>query len=346
MKRELQNQFLPHNTAWMAREALKKLKHTGSVREYVKAFSSLMLDIHNMSEDDKLFNIMSGLQNWAQVELRRQGVQDIPSAMAAAESLTDFQVPPSTSQGEKKANANGKKPVPWTSKKKSGVRSTAQKKKAATIIATHKTVQMKPGGCFNCGGPHRVRECPNKGQVSVVTTLEEPSSAEEGLSRVNPIQLLNTLSARKPPPCKALLYATVQINGQGVRAMIDTGATNSFLAVGEAQRLGVAVSACTSKIKAVNSEAVTVHGSAEVRLKAGSWEGLCSLMIIPLDDFCLILGLDFFIAAKVMIMPHLCGILIGEVGKACFVPTEEIQVAEGRASPSARRAEGGTDGTV
>ena len=36
-----------------------------------RIFSSLMLDIKNMSDDDKLFNFMCGLQGWAQTELRR-----------------------------------------------------------------------------------------------------------------------------------------------------------------------------------------------------------------------------------------------------------------------------------
>ena len=61
-KRELKEQFLPTNSAWLARESLKRLKHTGSVREYVKEFSSIMLDIRNMSDEDKLFNFISGLQ--------------------------------------------------------------------------------------------------------------------------------------------------------------------------------------------------------------------------------------------------------------------------------------------
>ena len=80
LKKELKDQFLPMNTAWMARDSLKKLKQTGSVIDYVKEFSSLILDIKDMSEVDKLFNLMFGLQGWAQIELRRQGVQDLPSA--------------------------------------------------------------------------------------------------------------------------------------------------------------------------------------------------------------------------------------------------------------------------
>ena len=52
LKRELKEQFLLGNTSWVARESLKRLRQTGSVRDYVKEFSSLMLDIKNISEED------------------------------------------------------------------------------------------------------------------------------------------------------------------------------------------------------------------------------------------------------------------------------------------------------
>ena len=62
---------VPTNTALVVRDSLKKLKKTGTVKEYVKTFSSLTMDIKNMLEEDKLFNFMSGLQTWAQLELKR-----------------------------------------------------------------------------------------------------------------------------------------------------------------------------------------------------------------------------------------------------------------------------------
>ncbi|KAK4381996.1 hypothetical protein Sango_2914700 [Sesamum angolense] len=55
----------------------------GIVRDYVKKFNSLMLDLWDMSEEDKLLNFLSGLQAWAQTELRRQGVKDLSSVNAA-----------------------------------------------------------------------------------------------------------------------------------------------------------------------------------------------------------------------------------------------------------------------
>jgi len=66
----MKEQFHLNNTSWIIREELKKLKHERSVREYVKSVSSLILDIENISEEYRLFNFMSGLQPWAQAELR------------------------------------------------------------------------------------------------------------------------------------------------------------------------------------------------------------------------------------------------------------------------------------
>ncbi|KAK0587925.1 hypothetical protein LWI29_031334 [Acer saccharum] len=68
-----------------------------------------MLDIQNISKEDKLFNFMSGLQTWAQTELRRQGVNDRPTAMAAAKGLVDFRTNNATSTSDKKKSGNIKK---------------------------------------------------------------------------------------------------------------------------------------------------------------------------------------------------------------------------------------------
>ncbi|RVW21697.1 hypothetical protein CK203_099897 [Vitis vinifera] len=78
------------HVAYLARKSLKRLKHTGSIREYVKEFSTLMLEIPNMAEEELLFNFMDNLQSWAEQELRRRGVQDLATAMAVAESLVDY----------------------------------------------------------------------------------------------------------------------------------------------------------------------------------------------------------------------------------------------------------------
>ena len=63
---------------------------TGTVREFVRGFSILMLDIRDMSEKDKMFYFLEGLKSWARTELQRQKVQDVATAIAAVERLNDY----------------------------------------------------------------------------------------------------------------------------------------------------------------------------------------------------------------------------------------------------------------
>ena len=49
--------------AYLARKNMKRLKHMGLIHEYVKEFSTLMLEIPNMSEEELLFNFMDNFQS-------------------------------------------------------------------------------------------------------------------------------------------------------------------------------------------------------------------------------------------------------------------------------------------
>ncbi|KAL2527518.1 Uncharacterized protein Adt_12572 [Abeliophyllum distichum] len=64
-----------------AQWVLRELKHTGSIRDYVKTFSGHMLDIRDMSEKDKLFTFMEGLKPWASTKLQRHKVADVSTTM-------------------------------------------------------------------------------------------------------------------------------------------------------------------------------------------------------------------------------------------------------------------------
>jgi hypothetical protein len=211
LQKELRDQFLPCNTAWVARDALKRLKHTTSVREYVKQFSSLMLDIKDMSEADKLYNFMSGLQVWAQLELRRQGVKDVATAMAAADGLVDFRQEKGEGEKEPKFKDKGKK--------KKGEEADAVSK-GKPNDAEKLSKGKRDFGCFICGGPHRARECPKKEQVNALRIMADPEEdAEVGATaRMNPLQVrlgalqLVPQAGMVPPSCVQVVDAP-QVKG-------------------------------------------------------------------------------------------------------------------------------------
>lgn len=60
-KKKIKKQFYPENVEYLARKSLKRLKHMGTLHNYVKEFSTLMLEILNMPKKDLFFNFMDGL---------------------------------------------------------------------------------------------------------------------------------------------------------------------------------------------------------------------------------------------------------------------------------------------
>ncbi|KAK4428350.1 hypothetical protein Salat_1134600 [Sesamum alatum] len=102
-------------------------------------------------------------------------------------------------------------------------------------------------------------------------------------------------------------------------AMVDICATHNFVADRETQMLGLTLTQHSSRLKAVNSEAKPIQGIASADFEVGTWKGKCSLMAVPLDDFDVILGMDFLLLAKATVIPYLSGLFIADVNCPSFV---------------------------
>ena len=261
MKKELKDQFLPTNTAWMARESLKKLKQTGSVRDYVKEFRSLILDIKDMSEVNKLFNFMSGLQGWAQTELRRQGVQDFPSAMAAVNCLFDYKVtssPTPTQKGKGQKQESSRKLESKTSKTSGGKGWKKPDTQAKVGERATSSQATRPSGCYICDGPHRARDYPKNEKLNAIIAEDMENNGSEVPTRANPLQLLNVIRAEATH--KGLIYVELLTGRKKIVALVDSGATHNFISTRETARLGLKLAKDDSKLKVVNSQAQETHG--------------------------------------------------------------------------------------
>ena len=66
-KREIKRRFNLEDVAYLTRTNMKGLKDIGWIQEYLKEFSTLMLEIPNMTEE---LNFMDNLQSWVKQELR------------------------------------------------------------------------------------------------------------------------------------------------------------------------------------------------------------------------------------------------------------------------------------
>lgn len=127
------------------------------------------------------------------------------------------------------------------------------------------------------------------------------------------------------------MFVNANINGKVAKSvMIDTGTTHNFISKAEAERLRLKIKKDISHMKAVNSKAMPTLGlSKGVPLKLGHWEGKTDLVVVPMDDFDVILGMNFLLEKKVIPIPNTHNLLImGE--KSCVVSTKIKQPSEPR----------------
>ncbi|KAK2988654.1 hypothetical protein RJ640_008994 [Escallonia rubra] len=154
----------------------------------------------------------------------------------------------------------------------------------------------------------------------------EESSTGEKLKEMPP-------KKKSDVPGKGLMYVDIKVNGKAIRAMVDTGATHNYISSTEVERLGLTLEKGCRRVKAINSAAQPVAGIARsVLIKIGPYEGRTNFSVVIMDDFKLILGLEFLRDTKTTVMP--CTNSLAMLGsKPCVIPT--VSHREGERSISA-----------
>ncbi|GJR85442.1 cytochrome P450 78A7-like protein [Tanacetum coccineum] len=229
---------------------------------------------------------------WAKTELERQGVQDLSTAIAHAEALIDFSTRRESSKPkDQKVNQE----------KGEGEKNAQPKVDSARKPPTEKDKNLKmsykSGGCFICDGPHRARDCPKKASLNGMSAHEDEDTSDGG--SMGSIRILNEIKVKTEVPKvvgKGLQYLEATINGVKVRALFDSGATHNFLADDEAKRLGI----------------TTTKGSGTIKA------GTIDLSVVPMDDFKVVLGLEFLDKVRAFPMPFVNSLCILDGGKTCM----------------------------
>jgi hypothetical protein len=60
--------------------------------------------------------------------------------------------------------------------------------------------------------------------------------------------------------------------------------------------------------------------SYDVPITLDQWRGKQDVLVVNLDDYAIILGLDFLRKSKIVLMSYLNGVMITSEGYPCFVP--------------------------
>ncbi|KAK2981062.1 hypothetical protein RJ640_002595 [Escallonia rubra] len=129
-------------------------------------------------------------------------------------------------------------------------------------------------------------------------------------------------------PGKGLMYVDIKVNGKAIRAMVDTGATHNYISSIEVERLGLTLEKGCGRVNAINSVAQPVAGIARsILIKIGPYEGRTNFSVVIMDDFKLILGLEFLRDTKTTVMP--CTNSLAMLGsKPCVIPTVSTRARE------------------
>ncbi|CAN6705190.1 unnamed protein product [Malus baccata var. baccata] len=324
-KKDLMLHFYPQNAKYEAKEKLRWLKQTGSVKDYVNTFVSLLFEVPNMLEEDKLMYFMSGLQNWAKLELQRRHMQTLSDAIAAAESLIEFK---SSHQGDSKS----------TGKRGNHERSGGEHKpkhKAETSKPNEKKVDKhdKSKGkswqptCYLCDGPHMMQDCSQKKALKVMA-FKEDKAEESNDARMGCIRLLNAIQTTLPQPKAQVgggsLFVDVKTGDKTTRVLVDTGVTHNFMTSEEATRLGLRVTKEPGSMKTVNSTATPIVGVARnVQVDIGTWKGNINFTVVKMDDYGVVIGLEFMDKVRAFPIPFyniLC--ILADGRQPCLVPLE------------------------
>ncbi|KAF2282384.1 hypothetical protein GH714_044001 [Hevea brasiliensis] len=235
--KELKRQFYPENAESEARAKLRRLQHKeGAIREYVKEFSELMLEIPDMGEKDALFCFLDGLSNWAKMELQRRGVQDLATAMAAAESLIEFKrKEPSKDKGKSQTEAT--KPEVETS-------------------------------------PSRARTPWNKGARDKAKEKEEETEPSEE-RHVASLQLLSAIKAKVKGQNQGRMLVEAGVHGTPVVALVDTGADTIYMSTQLADEIRLPYEKVQGSVKGVTAESMPISGVARIHhVHHATWTAL------------------------------------------------------------------------
>ena len=94
----------------------------------------------------------------------------------------------------------------------------------------------------------------------------------------------------KEPEFTHLSYVLVELNEHQILALVDSGVTHNFVNKEVTKRLRLKIEQKENTLKAANSGVERVVGLAhQVSLSIGEWTGMGDFMIVPLDDFKVVL---------------------------------------------------------
>ena len=257
----LRQQFNPVNMPKRARDKLEFLKQKDSVHNYVFEYQSLMLEIPDMSEADRLDRFVRGLKSRTKQEVDGRDPATLMEAIKIAERFdANTYVKPVQPRISQPFRNNIPKP---------DYMELDAIIKNRSLTEAEKEYLRKIGGCFYCRERgHRASECLKRNKLNSINSINRieylNNNPVNNLNSVveNTLEIKNDKFAQYIRPIHAKLnplnnisniyssaihqqskYNLLQIEGRilgfSLNILIDSGASNNFLSIDIVRKLNL-----------------------------------------------------------------------------------------------------------
>jgi hypothetical protein len=309
-KDRVEAEFVPRNSDYISRCKLCDLVNATNenLRQYVRAYSELMLEIRHMHELDWVCQFVMGFPTWAKRKLEENWPSSLSKAIMKVEGFSDV------GRGEKSRfkkdnkflhkkpkhegewNRGQGSPAKYKPKQFQGSGFKPKGnfvKKGAPFKGSQPKGDfgVKPkGACFNCNKVgHYSKDCPK-------------SKAGNGGSKV--IALNANLAQGE---CNRVIFLKGKIAKRNVLCLLDTGASHNFITRESAERMELCFEELKAPIEVHFADGVPHPTMSQVKgvpLQLGNWKGKVDLLVSTLGGMDCILGMEFIAQNNVFIEGH------------------------------------------
>lgn len=108
-----------------------------------------------------------------------------------------------------------------------------------------------------------------------------------------------------------LMHVVVKVNEFDIVVVVDTSATHTFISSKVVHDYRLKMSKCSNYLKMVTTKLQAVDDIAygvAVIVRCCTYK--VNILVINLDDYDMILDVDFYMKAKLATMPHLDGVMV------------------------------------